>query len=782
VADPRSPDEPQAQPAANPSEDDTETLTPRGTRKRSGSFNHGSDAKPAQVHDSAEWRSQARGIMGVLDGIDKEEEEKEAVQCVGVADRVKKQCAVIGTFFPPLVWVPNYTLEDFKGDINSGLTVGCMLVPQCMAYALLADLPPIYGMYSSVVPLMAYGILGTSRQCGLGPVAVIALMIASTFSSEMDEASKIQQAMYLSFMVGCIMVVMGMFRLGIMVNFISHSVMSAFTSGAGITIGTSQLKHFFGVKVKKYKYAMVFQTWYEIIADFENWSWWTVLMGFTMVALLVFLKMWKGWYPKSRDENKPNSIQWTIFATIADFSALVVALLGILWAYLFHLADIEVNYVGDIPSGLKSPSFDSAPGFDKFEELFMSALTIAIVGYLESIAVCQMMALKFNYKIDANQELIAIGAANFLGSLFGGFPVVGSFSRTAVNGNTGSRTQLCGIITSCIVLAALFLITSWFYYLPLCALAAMVEVAVLNLVDFHEMRMAWEMDKRDFIVMIITFLTTLGVGVKEGLFTGIFVSMALVVQHSAFPRIVVLGKRANGAYRDISKFGKGCAFAGDDPAEEIPGILIVRLDAKLFFANAAKFGEFVVHHCKKRTLELGDKWEVNPERVYSVLIDSRGINDTDLSGLHMLAEMHSEVSRLDITMLYCNINDKVKKRLLQSAINIKDEWLIQEDTEVAVQYIKSAEFQNFILDEPEEAPIPAPLEGRLRMASESGLSGVRQRSSTTDKEDSGNDNETQEVTSPIQKAGVTSSTQDIDITVESPGATESAPATSRSCF
>lgn len=377
-----------------------------------------------------------------------------------------------------------------------------------------------------------------------------------------------------------------------------------------------------------------------------------------------------------------------------DFSALVCAAIGTLWSYLYFKADIEMNIVGSIPSGLKPPTFDNLPNFDKFESLFMTALIIAIVGYLESIAVCQIMAQKFRYKIDANQELLALGGANVLGSLFSGFPVVGSFSRTAVNGNTGSMTPACGLITASIVLLALFFITSWFFYLPLCALAAMVEVAVLNLVDFHEMRMAYTLDKRDFVVMIITFGVTLGLGVKEGLFSGILVSLALVVQHSAFPRIVALGKRQEGAnshqYRDIKRF---------DDAEEQAGILIIRLDAKLFFGNAAKFGEFVMKNLQKR---LDTELQPLPEgqvEVSTVLIDCRGINDVDLSGLHMLHEMHSELERKNVALVLCNINDLVKKRMLRAPIcdkgskhPLNEALLMQEDTQEAVDFVNSPEF------------------------------------------------------------------------------------------
>jgi len=617
-----------------------------------------------------------------------QEEDDRDVQCVGAMDRVFRSTNAIGKTFPILKWGSEYSSEDFKGDINAGLTVGAMLVPQSMAYALLADLPPIYGLYSSIVPLVTYACLGTSRQLGVGPVAIVALMIASSFNGDMTVDQKVQQAMTMSFIVGLCMLIMGILRLGIVVNFISHSVMSAFTSAAGITIGCSQLKYLFGVEVKRYKVAAVFQTIYSILSDIGDWHGWTCLLGFTLFTVLLLMKQWKSAYP--RDPNG-NSIAWTVMAFFCDFSALFSAVIGTLWSYVYHKNGIEMVIVGDLPTGLSSPSFDCIPNFEDFESLFAVSLTIAIVGYLESIAVAQIMALKFKYKIDANQELLGIGMANFLGSLFSGFPVVGSFSRTAVNGNTGARTPLCGVISAMIVLLALSLITSLFYYLPLAALAAMIEVAVMNLIDFNEMYMAYVLDKRDFVVMIITFATTLGLGVKEGLFTGVLVSMALVVQHSAFPRIAILGKRTEktniNQYRDIKRF---------DDAKEQPGILIVRLDAKLFFANAAKFGEFVAKAIAMRNAN--DDAILDETSLHSVLIDSRGINDVDLSGIHMLTEMASELERLGLSLVFCNCNDMVKKRMMLSHIkdSIPEAFMMVEDTQDAVDFINSDDFHDMV--------------------------------------------------------------------------------------
>jgi len=549
-----------------------------------------------------------------------------------------------------------------------------------------------------VFPLIVYVFFGTSRQIGIGPVAVVSLMIASAMDSDMSSEAKAERASYMAFTVGVIMIAMGLLRMGIVVNFISHSVMSAFTSAAGITIGTSQLKNIFGVTVPRYKVCSVPQTIIEIFKKADEWHWWTVFLGFTFFTMLFAMKKWKARFPKS---NNGNSIMWYIMCYLADFSALICAVLGIVWCYLFNKSGIDVKHVGSIPEGLRAPSFDNVPSFDELEEIFIDSFIIAIVGFLESIAVSQIMALKFRYRINANQELIGIGTSNFVSALFSGFPIVGSFSRTAVNGNTGARTQMSGAIAGLVVLMALYALTSLFYYLPLAALSAMILVAVMNLIDFDEMILAYHLDKRDFVVMLVTFLTTILLGVKEGLFAGIALSILLVVQHSAFPRIAILGKTSKGQYRDVKRF---------DDAVQDPNILILRLDAKLFFANSAKFCDFIQKSVDRVTPKVNEEGEYEEARaVHTVLIDARGINDIDLSGIHALAELVETLHRQDLTLVFCNIKDLVKKRLLRSSLSkvLPEDLLSDKDTQEVVDFIHSPQFwPHSVGFAPEEAAGP----------------------------------------------------------------------------
>jgi len=560
-------------------------------------------------------------------------------------------------------------------------------VPQCMAYAVLANLPPVYGLYSSVVGVLVYSVLGTSRQLGLGPVAVVALMISNAISDDASDDERAKQAAQLAFTVGLVLLVLGVMRAGILVNFISHSVMSAFTSAAGITIAASQFKYLFGISVPRYKHAMVIQTVVKILSEIHTSNEYAVIMGFTAIGFLIILRIYKSKHPQP-----PEGCQcwWRFMIFLADFSALMVAAICTVWAWLWNKAGIEVETVGDIPSGYSSPGTDSVPSFNELEGILIVCVVIAMVGYLESMSVSQIMATKFGYRIDANQELIAIGAANLLGSFFMAFPTVGSFSRTAVHGNVGAKTPLSGAISGLIVLGALYLLTPLFVYLPYCALAAMIEVAVLNLVDIGAFIEAWKLHKRDFAVMLVTFVTTLGLGVKEGLFTGICLSILLVVQHSAFPRCSIHGKRPNGNYRDVSRF---------PDATEHPKYVIVVLHAKVFFANANRFGSFVnkaiarsLRHTEAETMKrdtVEDGMETQQQLEWLIL-DARAITDIDLSGLHVLGKMNITLEKkYDMKIVICNVSDKVRKQLSRAEevtghqIAVK---VTSQDTEDAVNF------------------------------------------------------------------------------------------------
>ena len=326
---------------------------------------------------------------------------------------------------PAFDWIPNYKKENLKGDLTAGLTVGVMLVPQGMAYAMLAGLPPIIGLYASIIPVIVYALLGTSNQLAVGPVAIVSLMTAAgvgTLANGSVEAY-VMYAVLLSLMVGGMQLAMGLGRFGFLVNFLSHPVISGFTSAAALIIGFSQLKHLLGVDIpRSHHIHEILLNAYKQIANVELT---TLLIGIASVALLMWLKKVKPMFP----------------------GALLVVALSTLVVWFFGLNESGVKIVGEVPAGLPSLSLP-ALDWNAMSQLLPTAIAISMVGFMESISVAKAFARRNRYDVNPNKELIALGAANIAGSLFKGYPVTGGFSRTAVNGQAGAKTPLASMITA----------------------------------------------------------------------------------------------------------------------------------------------------------------------------------------------------------------------------------------------------------------------------------------------------------------------------------------------
>ncbi len=462
-------------------------------------------------------------------------------------------------YFPVSEWLPDYKKTDLKGDLSAGLTVGVMLIPQGMAYSMLAGLPPIYGLYAATIPLILYAMFGTSRQLAVGPVAMVALLIA-TGVSELAVAGSQEYIVYaitLALMVGMIQLTMGVFRLGFLVNFLSHPVISGFTSAAALIIGLSQLKHLLGVEIPRSHFI------HEIINNAfmqsDKIHIPTLVLGLSGIILILGLKKIK------------KSIPGSLFAVI----------FGIIAVSLFNLDSSGVAIVREVPEGFPSPSIP-AYSIMSMKELLPIALTISLVGFMESIAVAKAIQSKHkNYEVDSNQELIGLGLANIGGAFFQSFPVTGGFSRTAVNDQAGARTGLASIISASLIILTLLFLTPLFYYLPKAILASVIMVAVVGLIDIKEAKHLWKTDRRDFTMMTVAFIATLTLGIEQGIALGVILSLAFIIYKSAYPHIAQLGMiKGTGEYMNIARF---------QDAIQREDVLIVRYDAQLFFANTAFF-------------------------------------------------------------------------------------------------------------------------------------------------------------------------------------------------
>lgn len=472
-----------------------------------------------------------------------------------------------------------------------------MLIPQGMAYAMLAGLEPIHGLYAVTIPLILYAIFGTSRQLAVGPVAMVSLLTAAGIASLSPETPEqyLVYALTLALLVGIIQFGMGALRLGFVVNFLSHPVINGFTSAAAIIIGLSQVKHLFRIDLPNSEHIqeMAVALYYNL----GNLHWITVGIGIVGILIIVYGKK--------------------IYPAIP--SSLVAVAVGILLVWGFDLANQGVKIVGDVPSGLPTlsmPSFD----LQGWKLLFPIALTISLVGFAESFAVAKTIQAKHrDYNLDANQELIALGAVNLGAAFFKGFPVTGGFSRTAVNNDAGAKTGLASIISALLIVLTLLFFTGWFYYLPSAILAAVVLVAVSGLIDFKEPLLLWKKDKADFSMLVATFLITLTLGIETGIISGMILSLLLVIYSASSPHIAQLGRvPGTDVFRNVRRFGN---------LEEKQDVLMVRIDGPIYFANVKYI---------KDTLDKWIKRKGAPLRM--LIFNFESIPSIDSTGAHELHE------------------------------------------------------------------------------------------------------------------------------------------------
>ncbi len=527
----------------------------------------------------------------------------------------------IKSYFPILDTFRNYNKEDFRGDLNAGVTVAIMLVPQGMAYAVLAGLPPVYGLYASIVPVLLYAIFGTSRHMGVGPVAIVSLLVIAGVGelAEVGSDRFIHLAIMTALGVGVVQFLMGIFRMGFLVNFLSHPVLSGFTSAAAIIIGVSQLGNLLGLELARSKQVHeIFIGVFQNIGEIEIY---TALIGIGSVAAIMLLKKWKKTFP----------------------SALLVVVVGTVVTAIFNLHTFGVSIVGEVPQGL--PSFQN-PGldFDDIQAILPIVLVIALVSYMESIAVAKAVANKRGYKIDANQELVALGSANIGGSLFQSFPTTGGFSRTAVNDQSGAKSTIASIITAGLIAVTVLFLTPLFYYLPNAVLAAIIMVAVAGLFDSKEMSFLWQTDRKDLAMLIITFASTLFLGIEEGIAIGVIMSLVMVIYTSTKPHYAEVGRLGSTSnFRNIKRYPE---------AKVEEEILIYRFDSNLYFANVEHFRETLDQKINDRgvSLEL-------------VILDASSINDVDSTGIHTLQELIKDLRLKRITFYMAGVIGPVRDRL-----------------------------------------------------------------------------------------------------------------------
>lgn len=501
-------------------------------------------------------------------------------------------------YLPFLEWMSSYNGPTFRSDLVAGLTVGVMLVPQGMAYAMLAGLPPIYGLYGGLLPLIIYGLMGTSRQLSLGPVAVDALLILAGIGAVAIPGSEeyIGLVILAGFVIGVIHILMGFFKMGFLVNFLSHPVIIGFTSAAAIIIAVSQLKYLFGISIPRFEHsydtvAYAFQHLAEI-----HWPSFVICISGIFLILLI----------RKISRAIPGALLVTIIAIV------VVA--------VFRLDLIGVNIVGNVPEGLPGfvvPEF----GFGRIMSVMPTVLTVAIIGLVESIGIAKVLEAKNkDTRVVPNQELLALGFSKVIGALFQSLPTSASFTRSVVNDDAGAKTGMASIVSALIIGLTLLFLTSLFYYLPEAILASIVLVAVKGLFNIDEAVKLWHHHRQDFGMMILTFVTTLALGIEEGVLFGVIFSLIMIIYRASKAHVAILGRLPKtNYYRSIKRF---------EDALRVYGMIIMRFDAQLFFGN--------VEYFKTSVYDLVDEAQ-EPIKVF--VLDASCMEGIDSSGIQALDEI-----------------------------------------------------------------------------------------------------------------------------------------------
>ncbi len=533
----------------------------------------------------------------------------------------------IKKIIPILEWLPNYNKSLFKGDLVAGITVGIILIPQGIAYALIAGLPPIYGLYCALVPQVIYAIFGSSRQVAIGPVAMDSLIVATGVSTVALAGSEsyIAIAILLGLMVGTIQFILGVFSLGFIVNFLSKPVITGFTSAIALIIGFNQFRNLLGVDfIQSDQIQYILQDIWLQIATFNTHT--TIIGLISVVIIIVFRKI---------NKKIPN--------------ALIVVILGILIMKYFGKSFNDVSIVKEVPSGLPvfgTPEFD----VDLIRELLPIAFTLVMVGYLEIISIGKSLEAKQDvYRIRPNQELIALGLSNMVGSFFKAYPSTSSFSRSAINQESGAKTGMAALISVVMVMLTLLFLTPLFYHLPKTVLAAIIIVAVFGLVNFKEAAFLWKANNLDFWLMMATFLATLLLGIEYGIMVGVILSLIVLIFRTSRPYVTELGKVPNSNfYRNKNRFEEVIIDAD---------ILVFRFDAQLFYANSSYFRD-----------NLDDMAAKKGTALKLIVLDAESINRVDSTGVEMLIERIKFYQKKEIKFYFAGVKGPVRDDLFKSGV------------------------------------------------------------------------------------------------------------------
>ncbi|OTG81887.1 sodium-independent anion transporter [Acinetobacter sp. ANC 4558] len=536
---------------------------------------------------------------------------------------------------PAWSWLKHYHRDSFKSDLLSSLIVIAMLVPQGMAYAMLAGLPPVTGLYASVIPMIIYAIIGGSPTLSIGPVAIISMMTFATLSPMFEPGSPvyIQAACLLALMVGIISLLLGIFRFGFLIQLISHPVIKSFIIASALLIAIGQLKFILNIPLQSNNITVFI----ESLIQYFNYIHLTSLgLGILAILFLIYL-------PKLiQSQPIKQHIRGTQF--LSRSVPLLLVILGIASVFFLNLQHIGIKTVGEIPSGfpaLHLPFWN----LDLVLKLLPGAIMIAMISFVESLSIAQATALQQRSHLNSNQELIALGVANISAGLSSAFPVTGSLSRTVVNADAGAKTPMAGVLSSLFIIIVSLYFTGFFKDLPLAVLAATIMVSIWKLVDFKPFIQTWQYSKVDGIAMWITFFAVICIDISAGLLIGIFSTFILLLWKISRPHIAIIGLvEGTQHFRNIERY----------KAQTNPQILSIRVDENLSFLNAHTLKDFLINAVSQN------------KNLQHVIINCSSISSIDLSALEMLEEFDIELIKLNIKLHLSEVKGPVMDKLTHS--------------------------------------------------------------------------------------------------------------------
>jgi SulP family sulfate permease len=531
----------------------------------------------------------------------------------------------IGRVLPIARWLADYHQDDARADVVAGITVSVMLIPQGMAYAVIAGLPPIYGLYAALVPPLIYPLVSSSRHLSWGPTALDMLILAAGIGAlaEVGTDRYVTLAILLTAMVGLMQIAMGAAQLGFVANLLSRPVIAGVTTAAALIIGFSQLGNFLGIDLARSQYVH-YLAW-EAIQRVGESNVPSIAIGAASIAVLVGLPRWKPRWPE----------------------ALIVVVIATTATWAFGWTDAGVEVVASVPDGLPGWEVPDLQGGD-VTSLLPTALTLALVQFMNVVSLGRVFAARHNYAIDANRELVGMGASNLVGSFFQAIPTSGSFSRSAVNDQAGARTPLSNIVAAGIVALTLLFLTPLFYYLPMPALAAIITVSGFGLIDVDELKALFEAKERDGVIALVTAMCILFVGIQEGILLGIAASVLAVLYRISRPNVAELGHvPGTRLFRDLERF---------EQAVRVDDVLVLRADAAFSFANAEYIKDFILESGKER------------RDIEAVVIDGTSINDLDTTAIEALRSVIETLEEQGIALHFTGLIGPVREVMVRSGL------------------------------------------------------------------------------------------------------------------